>query len=1003
MVGHERARGASARCAGLVAYGVVQVASGAALLVLRRSPVGDRFIRYWPLLAAYLLIHSVADFWAAASSIPSDTATTGPLIVATLSWLPLFEFGRRLLASRWPLPRATRWGLPLLLAVVVGVAALSDKPLAAASPLVGYLIRFPGGLMAAAGLMAVSRDAGFSKGFSRLCVATSVTTLLWSAASGLIRPEANFFPANWLNEATFQVFIGAPVIVFRLLLAAVTLGLVVAIGRSISSQRLALLQDNEARYRAMTESANDAIITADSAGRIVDWNQAAARIFGYTEAEIVGQPLTSLMPHRFHEPDLAGLHRVQSGGETHVIGTIVELEGRRKDASEFPLAVSLAQWESARGWFVTANLRDITRRKQAEEEQRETRDYLESLIKYANAPIIVWKPDFTISQFNQAFEKLTGHPAPEVIGKHLSVLFPEETREASLRKILNTIDGEYWESVEIPILRTDGSVRLALWNSANIHARDGKTLVATIAQGQDIPERMQAQSELLVQSAALNAAANAMLITDRSGTIEWVNAAFTVATGFSADEAVGKNPRDLVKSGVHDQLFFKDLWDTILAGNVWRGEMTNRRKDGRLYPEEQTITPVKGARGEIAHFIAIQRDLTEQKRLEAQFLQAQKMESVGRLAGGIAHDFNNLLTVILGRVDLALMNRNEEDPLYAELQEVREAGKRAAGLTRQLLAFSRKQVLQPSILNLNTVLQDMLGMLHRLLGEDVTVAFVPGKDVGPVKADPGQIEQVVLNLAVNARDAMPTGGTLTIETQGVVLDEAYTAEHPSAQPGPHVMLAVSDTGIGMDEATRLQIFEPFFTTKDPGKGTGLGLSTVYGIVKQSGGSIWVYSEVGRGSVFKIYLPLAEGSVQTSGEVPEVAATGGSETILVVEDDDALRRLAIRFLEPAGYTVLAAASGEEALLLLERHDGPVHLMLTDVVMPGMSVRNLAQQVSTSHPGMKVVYTSGYTDDVIVHHGVLDEGTHFLGKPYTVVELRRKVREVLDSQDRRPTTG
>ena len=287
-----------------------------------------------------------------------------------------------------------------------------------------------------------------------------------------------------------------------------------------------------------------------------------------------------------------------------------------------------------------------------------------------------------------------------------------------------------------------------------------------------------------------------MLITDRSGTIEWVNAAFTVATGFSADEAVGKNPRDLVKSGVHDQLFFKDLWDTILAGNVWRGEMTNRRKDGRLYPEEQTITPVKGARGEIAHFIAIQRDLTEQKRLEAQFLQAQKMESVGRLAGGIAHDFNNLLTVILGRVDLALMNRNEEDPLYAELQEVREAGKRAAGLTRQLLAFSRKQVLQPSILNLNTVLQDMLGMLHRLLGEDVTVAFVPGKDVGPVKADPGQIEQVVLNLVVNARDAMPTGGTLTIETQGVVLDEAYTAEHPSAQPGPHVMLAVSDTGIG---------------------------------------------------------------------------------------------------------------------------------------------------------------------------------------------------------------
>ncbi len=859
----------------LFAYGAVQLASGTALLVPPRSPVDDRFIRYWPLLAVHLLISSAGAFWAAVSSIPSETAAPGPFALAALSYLPLFEFGRRLIASRLSLPRATRWSLPLLLAVVVGVAALSDNRLAAVSSLMGHLIRFPGGLMAAIGFIAVSRDPGFNARFARLCIAASVTTLLWSVASGLIRPETSFFHVRWLNETNFREIIGAPVIAFRLLLATATVALVVAIGRSIGSHRLALLQESEAHYRAMAESASDAIITADSAGHIVGWNQAAVSIFGYTKDEIDGQSLTLLMPHRFHEPHLAGLHRIQSGGEAHVFGRIVELKGRRKDTSEFPLELSLAKWESDQGWFATAIVRDIT-------------------------------------------------------------------------------------------------------------------------------ERILAQEKLLLQGAALNAAANAMIITDHNGTIEWVNAAFTVDTGYTAQEAVGTNPRDLVGSGVHDQAFFKELWDTILAGNVWHGELTNRRKDGSLYPEEQTITPVKDASGEITHFIAIQRNITGQKRLEAQFLQAQKMESVGRLAGGIAHDFNNLLTVILGRVDLALMNRHEEDPLYAGLTEVRKAGERAAGLTRQLLAFSRKQVPQPRILNLNTVVQDMLSMLNRLLGEDVKIAFVPGEDVGCVKADLGQIEQVVLNLAVNARDAMPTGGTLTIETQGIVLDEAYAAEHPSARPGPHVMLAVSDTGIGMDEAIRLQIFEPFFTTKAPGKGTGLGLSTVYGIVKQSGGSIWVYSEVGRGSVFKIYLPLADGPVQSRGEVPAVAATGGSETILVVEDDDALRRLAICLLEPAGYTVLAVANGEEAMLLIERHDGPIHLMLTDVVMPGMSVWSLVQRASTRHPGMKVVYTSGYTNDVIGHHGVLHEGTHFIAKPYTAAGLRRQVREVLDSHDSHPTT-
>jgi PAS domain S-box-containing protein len=417
------------------------------------------------------------------------------------------------------------------------------------------------------------------------------------------------------------------------------------------------------------------------------------------------------------------------------------------------------------------------------------------------------------------------------------------------------------------------------------------------------------------------------------------------------------------------------------------------RPDGSVRWIRDRAFPVSDASGTVVRIVGTATDITEQRQLEEQFRQAQKMESVGRLAGGIAHDFNNLLTVINGTADLAITTLPPDDPLRTDLEQIIEAGDRAAALTRQLLALSRRQILRPEVIDLSTVIDRMRAMLRRLIGEDIVLAFALSGDLGRVRADPGQIEQVVMNLAVNARDAMPDGGTLTIETRNEDF-EIGGDESGVIQPGPHVMVAVGDTGHGMDERTRQRIFEPFFTTKELGKGTGLGLSTVYGIVQQSGGTVWVDSEPGRGSTFKIYLPRVDDISTGDGSPLATALARGTETILLVEDETALRALTTRVLTSAGYTVLDAADGAEALRVLEQYAGPVHLTLTDVVMPGMSGRELAERLQQLRPETKVLYMSGYTDDAILRHGVLDDPAHFIGKPYTPADLRRRVREALD---------
>jgi two-component system, cell cycle sensor histidine kinase and response regulator CckA len=434
----------------------------------------------------------------------------------------------------------------------------------------------------------------------------------------------------------------------------------------------------------------------------------------------------------------------------------------------------------------------------------------------------------------------------------------------------------------------------------------------------------------------------------------------------------------------------------FLQGQNLQGvEVEWKRRDAALIRVRWSGRPVKDESGAVAYIEVFAEDITEQRALERQLRMAQKMEAVGRLSGGIAHDFNNLLGVIIGYTQVVKRNLGSKHPSYEHTQEIERAGQRAVSLTRQLLAYSRQQVLEPAILNLNTLVSDMEKMLSRLIGEDIALSLSLDPVLSQVKADRGQIEQVLMNLAVNARDAMPDGGELTIQTANDELDLVYTREHPGSKPGRYVMLSVTDTGTGMDPETLAQIFEPFFTTKERDKGTGLGLATVYGVVKQSDGYIAVESQKGKGTSFKVYLPLVMQAAVAPESVPAPLSVRGWETILLVEDAEALRKLAQMLLRDNGYCVLTAADGSEAIRVAQLSEGPIHLLLTDVVMPGMNGRVLAERLALANPAMKVLYMSGYTDSYIARHGALEPGTHLLHKPFTEETLTRKVREVLDA--------
>jgi two-component system cell cycle sensor histidine kinase/response regulator CckA len=801
--------------------------------------------------------------------------------------------------------------------------------------------------------------------------------------------------------------------------------LVALASRLVERKRAAdALRESEGRYRVLFERSPLPMWVYDlETFRFLDVNSAAVRHYGYSREEFLGMTIKDIRPPAEVPVLLDDLVSLSALGYyptrmwTHL----------KKDGTPIDVEITGSDFNFAgvRSRLILVN--DITERRRIEAERHviseiiqgvNTTQNLDELLRLVHTAIgriiyaencFVALHDKETGYFHMPFHVDERDPAcpPWMTTKGCTayVFHSERPLLADAETFRGLVESGKIELVGTPPvawmgvpLRTPSEVIGALvvqsYDEAHTYGtRDLDFLTSVGGQVALAIERKRAEESLARLAAAVEQTADSIMITDAAGAIQYVNPAFERVSGYARDEALGRNPR-MLKSGKVDASVYREMWATLARGEVWDGHFVNKRKDGSLFEESVTISPVRDAAGEVMNYIAVKHDLTQQKRLEEQLLQSQKMEAVGRLAGGVAHDFNNLLVAINGYSELTLRRLPEGDPLRRNLEEIRKAGERAAALTRQLLAFSRKQVLQPKVVSLNDVVADIDKILRRVIGEDLELATVPDPGLGHVKADPNMLEQVVLNLCVNARDAMPRGGHLTVETENVFLEDEYAARHVGVRPGAYVVLSVTDTGTGMDEETRRRVFEPFFTTKEVGKGTGLGLSTVYGIVRQSGGNVCVYSEVGRGSVFKVYLPRVDApSKECAPERDSLALPAGEEKILLVEDDRLVRNVAREIITLQGYTVLEAATQAEAL----RHcaaNPDIALLLTDVVMPQVNGKELAGRLTALLPAMHVLFMSGYSETV-VHDGVLEEGLNFIQKPFTPAALLRKLREVLDS--------
>ena len=646
----------------------------------------------------------------------------------------------------------------------------------------------------------------------------------------------------------------------------------------------------------------------------------------------------------------------------------------------------------------TAELEALGRRQEwLIEEARSARERLEFLLSSNPSVVYTRKPsgDYAATFISEGVVSQLGYTPSDFLedpgfwGRHIH---PEDAPKifADLPHLFEA--GHHTH--EYRLLSKDGIYRWMHDGMKLIRDADGnpREIVGSWVDITDLKMAEESQAQLAM---AVEQSADVIVVTDREGTIQYVNPAFERITGYSREETIGKNPR-VLRSGKHDEAFYRELWDTLTRGEVWTGRFINRKKDGSLIEEDATISPLRDSSGEIVNYVATKRDVTELVSLERQVRMAQKMESVGTLAGGIAHDFNNALTGIVGFGEL-LRNRmaGDEQALH-DLGEILRCADRATTLTRQLLTFARRQIIEPVNLNLSTVIADLMKLIGKVVGEHIEVKTSLEKNVPTIYADRGQIEQVVMNLCLNARDAMPEGGRLVVETGDVYLEEEGVRQYPYMRTGRYALLTVSDTGVGMDEKTRERVFDPFFTTKGPDKGTGLGLAMVYGIVKQHGGFIHLYSEPGKGTAFKVYFPAIEAQPDAVPEKrKEEMVHGGMETILLAEDEEAIRSFIERTLKELGYNVLVARNGEEAIGIFSQNKEIV-LAVLDVVMPRKGGKEAFEEMHKQNPRLKVIFMSGYTSNGIHDSFMLLAGMPFLQKPFGPTMLARKIREVLDTQ-------
>ena len=743
------------------------------------------------------------------------------------------------------------------------------------------------------------------------------------------------------------------------------------------------------------ETVPEAYVRLDSELRFAFINRAAETLLGAPRADLMGRTPWDVRPETAGTPLEVGFRRALAERSPVTFENYYETWQRWYALTATP--------DAAGGLIVhfsdiTESKRNIVVRTTMENALRKSEEKFSKAFRSSPAAITI--ADLASGSYlevNETFEQLMGYGRDEVIGRRwdeLGIWVDQSNRSEAISRLLKDGWAKNWEFV---FRKKNGDLGTGLVSAELIEIGGNMcAITATI----DITERQQIEHRLNTLATAIEQAGEQIVITDVNGAIQYCNPAFERITGYSKEEAIGGNPR-ILKSGKHTAEFYGQLWSTIKNGGVWAGHLVNKKKDGSIYEEDATISPILDTTGRITGFVAVKRDVTQHLQLQRELQQAQKLESIGRLAGGVAHDFNNLLTVINGYCDFINSSLDRTDPIWSSVAEIRKSGERAASLTKQLLAFSRKQVIEPKTLDVNTTIRDSEQMLQRLIGEDIALATRLDPFLGQVMADPEQVHQVIMNLVINARDAMPDGGRLDISTGNVALTDGDANIHPDAKTGRYVMLTVSDSGTGMDENTRQRIFEPFFTTKARDKGTGLGLATVYGIVRQSGGWIDVSSDPGAGTSFTLYFPRIDGRVaEERRETIRSAIPRGGETILVVEDQEAVRSVTRTILGVYGYQILEAANGDEAVALGQTHPGEIHLLLTDVILPGMNGKELSERLRTARPNLKVLFTSGYTSEIIAAKGVLDSGVAYIPKPFSPDKLAAKIREVLTQpRDRR----